>query len=445
MSASRRRKRKTSRNVKQELVRATTISSVALMPILAAFGFRAPAESTSQDTSTANVIEFGYSSGHPGLNVKITGTGDSYKAFVKLEDLLKAQRLQGQSPLPLGGKGENQASTPAIDIVNEQSQVVINAITQSHAENGTVKEAASKIQGIPALGGITIDSALVILMALLAQFAQKVLEDLMDDSAESTAKTLEKNFGKGFNSLRQRFNHIITNPPSVVSAQPFAAEGLDHALNAEAFAEIDALRQELSRRSNSVSRPSSKSSPLSGRPPSRQRDQSAPLPGWAADLFNSDTSELHHLDEAISYSVPAQDLTDYVQDLTDYRAIISGTSQPDQSVPKLDLAFPPSVPVSRDPYQAPLGVYWKAAKSTWPSRDASKSSSAPMDSATIQAFRNAAKDTYEFFSTDLDLDPESAEFLANYFRYRVANEALTAFTSTLHVLALQRIVDASIH
>jgi hypothetical protein len=65
-----------------------------------------------------------------------------------------------------------------------------------------------------------------------------------------------------------------------------------------------------------------------------------------------------------------------------------------------------------------------------------------MDSATVEAFRNAAKDAYEAFLTHLD--SENAENLANYLRYRVADEALNAFSSSIHILALQRIVDASI-
>jgi hypothetical protein len=490
MPVSRRRKRKEPRDAKKEprdlkkdLVRATTISSVALLPILGAFGFRASAEPTAQEPTSANIIEYGNSSDHPELSLNIIEVGDGQVTF---EDLLKAQRLHqtlfvtgqhGSSSGSLEADGEVPSLSAGLRAVNSQSEYALNFISESHAENHSASKAAAIIQAIPGLGGITVDAALAILMMLLAQYGQKVLENLMDDSAESTAKALEKSVSKGVNTLKQKFDRIIANPPSVESDQKLVAEGFDHTFSPEAFAEINKVKQELSRRSLAEPSPSersrlfgskssSRSTLLSSRSnvPSSESDSSYPsssYASWNATVYSA------LLDNVDTPQSPTKDDEDYSpqDDIAAHVLRVAAKVYEDYS-PKPDIGvgvFPQAAAKDDEessPQDDPAALL-RAAKAVedsefsksprsqrlvnyWPSESSSalSRSSAPMDFATVEAFRNAAKDAYEAFLSNLD--PEDAEILANYLRYRVADEALNAFSSSIHILALQRIVDASI-
>jgi hypothetical protein len=493
MPVSRRRKRKEPRDVKKEqrdlkkdLVRATTIGSVAFLPLLGAFGFRASVEPTAKDATSANVIEY----------IEVGNGGQ-----VKFEDLLKAQRLHSilDAPVGLGGSpgpvaldvnAEEPTLSAGLRAINYQSDTVLNLISGSHAENHSASKAAAILQAIPRLGGITVGAALATLMMLLAQYGQKVLENLLDDSAESTAKTLEKSVSKGANTLKQKFDHIISNPPSVESDQNLATEGFDYTFSPEAFAQINKLKQELSRRSFAEVQTDSKRfwklASAKSDPPASLADQSdvtmpdskrfwklasakSDPPAFPAD--QSGAAILGDLSTINSfYNISASNQASSESDMSSVRRTSGSSSAPSISSAPMDSATADVVRVAAQTYedyltqldseslQTDFGYFdlvdsWSrnqassesdmpSVRRTSGSSSALSRSSAPMDSATIEAFRNAAKDAYEALLPYLDA--ENAENLANYLRYRVADEALNAFSSSIHILALQRIVDAKI-
>lgn len=277
MASSRRKKSKQPHSIHEEIVKATTEGLVALLPILGLLGFHAASEPTvPEEIPISIVVGPDNPTAHFGIDPK----------FPDPED--------------------------------QQSQHVIRIIAESHAENQSALKYASMIQGAFGSSSITIESALAILLTLIAKYAQKVFENLLDDSAEGTSEAIKKFARK----LKQEFESILSNPKVDQPELDIKAGGFDRTLTPEASTQVRALGLELLQRSQ----------------------------------------------------------------------------HPNSRV--------------------------------------------PLDDRTVVAFQGVAAVAREAFLTRLDA--ASAESLAGYLRYRAADEALLMFPSGIHVVALQKIVDAPI-
>lgn len=90
---------------------------------------------------------------------------------------------------PSDGSGLQQGS--ASDVQPGSVQRVLDGVAQRHQENETFSEVASIIRDALGLHDVSESTAAAVLIELIKKYADKVLENLLDDAAASTSDAIE--------------------------------------------------------------------------------------------------------------------------------------------------------------------------------------------------------------------------------------------------------------
>jgi hypothetical protein len=398
--SSPKRKRDRPRSMRERLAKAASGGFAAVLPILGILGLRANSEPPPSPPQADVAVSVTFNSGLPDAN---DPTSD-----------LTAAGLQEQA----------------------KYGYMFNAEFRTKSEDSS--KAASIIQRAFGPGSLPIEAALAIFMSLITVYARAVLEKLIDQSADKSAESAGKLAEKILKAFKKggKNEQETKEIPSDLETSDFG-----HVLTKDAFSAVTALRRELSKQSplgNEISsRLLSDLSGLSDNPVLEDLHgnlivppvtsvseemiaafyklvQDAPSPPGDSDQAGAVTRGLQD---------PAADTSDHV----------TQESSSDAAVPGDLYAILAELALTQDPLSGLPSV---------PGAGKQLNTGLAQDKPVVRAFQDPAVSIFEALLPELG--KKDSEFLANYVRRRVADEALNYLVAHRRSMALQAILDAPI-